>query len=193
MLVCKSHVGCGVSWLGQPESSLSDQSVPCIGLSDQCLLGCDDGGSSRRGQKVGRNRPARLCGRPPFRRVPTPVSDADGRAASLTPPIPSSPPGGGIGRGPCLAGGPYLWDPRSMPQVPGAWGGSGQARRAREGLPSMMHSQPGVRPSAHLFCLQICLGASAGPDPWPPTAQGTQYRCAPRLPTCWRVPLPPQH
>ena len=63
MLVCKSHVGCGVSWLGQPESSLFDQSVPCIGLSDQCLLGCDGGGSSRRGQKVGR---------PPFRRVPPP-------------------------------------------------------------------------------------------------------------------------
>lgn len=48
----------------------------------------------------------------------------------------------------------------------------------------MMRSQPGVWPSAHLFCPQICLGASARPDPWlPPAAQGMQYRCAPRLPT----------
>lgn len=117
-----------------------------------------------------------------------PISDADGQVASLTPPILSSPPSGGIGWGPCLAGGPYLWYPRSMPRLPGAWGGSGQARRAREGLPSMVHSQPGVWPSAHLFCPQICLGASARPDPWLPPAQGTQYRCAPRFPTCWRVP-----
>lgn len=138
------------------------------------------------------SRPARLCSRPPFRRAHPPISDADGRSGLLTPPILSSPPSGWDRKGPCLAGGPYLWDPRSIPRLPGAWGGSGQARRAREGLPSMMRSQPGVWPLCpSVLPPQICLGASARPDPWLPPAQGMQYRCAPRLPTCWRV-LPTQ-
>lgn len=41
---------------------------------------------------------------------------------------------------------------------------------------------------AHLFCRQVCLGALAGPDPRPPPAQEMWYRCASRLPTCWRAP-----